>query len=158
MSRTPTCEIRIIGLYFADVAMQDAFILDLPELPVRFMNTDHTHARELLERMVELASNPDAVATDLGLTCRAFLEHNRAHFGREEAAMLATGFPPYAVHKAEHGNALAWLADLASQAESSPTSASLRQAISRELPDWYLRHIQTMDTVTANWIAAHSVD
>lgn len=131
------------------------FELILPELPVRFMNDDHAHARELLIAMVNGAENDLA---GLSSVCRAFYEHNRAHFEREEAAMLATGFPPMAVHKAEHGQALDWLESLARQAESGAESQSLRQAISIDLPAWYLRHIQTMDAVTANWISAHSTD
>jgi hemerythrin len=122
------------------------------------MNQDHEHARELLETMVELAGNPDADAAELGRVCRAFYEHNREHFGREEAAMQATGFPPLHVHQSEHGHALNWLDSLARQAEAGPAGEALRRAIVEELPAWYLRHIQTMDAVTANWIAAHSAD
>jgi hemerythrin len=122
------------------------------------MNQDHEHARSLLERMIALVTGPDAGDGELGRTCRAFHEHNREHFGREEAAMQATGFPPFPVHRSEHISALEWLAQLAAQAEADPASSSLRQAISEELPAWYMRHIQTMDAVTANWIAAHSAD
>lgn len=132
--------------------------LTLPQLPVAFMNEDHEHARQLLERMMALLSEPGAEIGQLGKTCRAFLEHNREHFGREESAMQATGFPPYPVHQSEHSNALGWLERLAVQAEADPDSESLRRAILEELPAWYLRHIQTMDAVTANWIDAHSTD
>lgn len=130
--------------------------ITLPQLPVSFMNEDHEHARHMLERMMALLSEPGTDAGELGKACRAFLEHNREHFGREEAAMQATGFPPYPVHQSEHTNALSWLERLAVQAETAPESESLRRAILDELPAWYLRHIQTMDAVTANWIDAHS--
>ncbi len=119
------------------------------------MNEDHEHARQLLERMMTLVSEPGTDNGELGKTCRAFHEHNREHFGREEAAMQATGFPPFPVHQSEHINALNWLDSLAGQAEADPGSEALRRAIVEELPAWYLRHIQTMDAVTANWIAAH---
>lgn len=141
-----------------NIIMSTPFQLTLPELPVSFINEDHAHARELLEVMVSLASDPNAPNIDLGKSCRDFFEHNRVHFGREEAAMQATGFPPYRVHKSEHDNALNWLDDLARQAESGPASEALRKTIVVDLPAWYLRHIQTMDTVTANWISAHSAD
>lgn len=119
------------------------------------MNEDHEHARQLLERMMALITEPGADSGELGSTCRAFLQHNREHFGREEAAMQATGFPPYPVHQSEHGNALGWLEHIAALAENQPESDALRRAILDELPAWYLRHIQTMDAVTANWIHAH---
>lgn len=132
-----------------------SFSLTLPVLPVQFMNEDHAHARELLLRMIAQANSGDP---DLSQTCRAFVEHNREHFGREEAAMQATGFPAFQVHKSEHTQALGWLADLAEQAGNGPPGQALCTAISRELPAWYLRHIETMDTVTANWINAHGTD
>jgi hemerythrin len=135
--------------------MSQSLEMSLPDLPIRFMNEDHAHARELMDAMV---TGVESGATDLSALCRAFYEHNREHFGREEAAMQATGFPPYDMHKSEHARALDWLDTLAKQAESDPVSPALHQAICVELPDWYLRHIQTMDTVTASWIAAHSAD
>jgi hemerythrin len=116
--------------------MANQLQLNLPQLPVSFMNQDHEHARELLETMVRLVSAPESDAAELGRACRVFYEHNRDHFGREEAAMQATGFPPYAVHKTEHGNALNWLDDLAGQAERGPASDALRHAIVEELPAW----------------------
>jgi len=143
------------ALFPAPIATPMSFELILPELPVRFMNDDHAHARELLIAMVEGAGHD---AADLGSVCRAFYEHNRAHFAREEAAMQATGFPPISIHKAEHRQALDWLESLVSQAESGPVSQALRQSITIDLPAWYLRHIQTMDAVTANWISAHGAD
>lgn len=69
--------------------------------------------------------------------------------------MRATGFPPYGIHKHEHDRVLAWLDDLAGRIESGTDDASVRQAIEQEIPDWLIRHIQTMDAVTATWLAAH---
>ncbi len=127
--------------------------MELPSLPVPFMNQDHDHARQLLETMLVLLDQAPANQAELARVCREFVEHNRAHFAREEAAMKETAFPPYPVHKAEHEHALGYLDQLAREVENGPPSPAWLQAIRLDLPDWYLRHIQTMDSVTARWIA-----
>jgi hemerythrin len=130
--------------------------ISLPLLPVAFMNEDHAHAETLWKAMrVALACYPTQIEP-LASACRAFLEHNRDHFGREEAAMLQTSFPPYPVHKAEHDRVLAQLEELVTTADSGMADASLQRAIEQEIPSWLLQHVQSMDTITARWIAAHT--
>lgn len=129
--------------------------IQVPTLPIAFMNDDHVHAAEQLEAMqtalVTYTENPGRLV----LACREFLDHNRAHFAREEAAMQAAGFPPYPVHKQEHEQVLAWLENLTGALETGVALETARQAVEQEIPGWFLRHIQTMDSVTANWLAAH---
>lgn len=130
--------------------------LDLPKLPVDFMNDDHAHAEDLWRAMrVALADYPSRTEP-LAAACRAFLDHNRAHFGREEAAMQASAFPPYPVHKAEHDRVLTTLEELAKAASSGADPESLRRAIELDIPTWLVQHVQSMDLVTARWIAART--
>ncbi|MFA5081459.1 MAG: hemerythrin family protein [Hydrogenophilaceae bacterium] len=130
--------------------------MEIPRLPVNFMNEDHDHAAEQLETM--LATLPVYAENHamLAQACRAFLDHNREHFAREEEAMRVTGFPPYTVHKGEHDRALAWLDDLTNSiASGGPDSDTVRQVIEHDIPAWFIQHIQTMDWATANWISSH---
>ncbi|NTV94009.1 MAG: hemerythrin family protein [Thiobacillus sp.] len=120
------------------------------------MNDDHDHAAEQLEAMLAALPAYPADGATLAQACRAFLDHNREHFGREEVAMQATGFPPYPVHKNEHERALDWLAGLtAGIAAGSADPAMVVRVIGQEIPAWFIQHIQTMDWATANWIASH---
>lgn len=130
--------------------------IDLPQLPIAFMNDDHAHAKTLWRAMVAALADYPAQGKPLAAACRAFLEHNRAHFGREEEAMRQHAFPPYPVHKAEHDRVLVMLAELAASAESGTDSESLRRAIEQDIPVWLVQHVQSMDTITARWIAAHA--
>lgn len=130
--------------------------IDVPILPVAFMNDDHVHAAEQLDAMLaalaSYAENPGLLAR----ASREFLDHNREHFAREEVAMQAAGFPPYPVHKQEHEQVLAWLENLTNAMEGGIEPATARRAVEEEIPAWFLRHIQTMDSVTANWLAARA--
>lgn len=130
--------------------------LEIPRLPVDFMNADHDHAARQLDALyTALPAYPDDAAA-LALACRTFAEHSREHFAREEAAMLASGFPPYPVHRQEHERVLAWLAELTEGiATGSADPAAVALAVNHDIPVWLIQHIQTMDWATANWIASH---
>jgi hemerythrin len=130
--------------------------IDVPHLPIDFMNDDHLHAAVQLDAMQTALTSYTENPWLLAQACREFLDHNRAHFAREEAAMKAAGFPPYPVHKHEHDQVLAWLENLTSALAEGIEPETARQTIKEEIPAWFLRHIQTMDSVTANWLAAQS--
>lgn len=127
--------------------------LELPQLPVAFMNADHAHAVEQWQDMRgaldEYPQNPERLLAD----CEAFLAHNRAHFAREEEAMRASGFPPYPVHKQEHERVLAWLEQLIPRVAARAAKNDIEGEIENAIPEWLLQHVQTMDAVTAGWIA-----
>lgn len=137
--------------------MPPATHLELPELPVPFMNADHAHAAEQWQAMLAALDDYPANPERLLDACAAFLQHNREHFQREEAAMRASGFPPYAVHKQEHERVLGWLEGLLASIRAGADDARLRDAIQRELGDWLRQHVQTMDRVTSLWIESHPV-
>lgn len=133
----------------------DPMAIEIPQLPVAFMNEDHRHAAEQLEAMQFALEGYSADRLPLVTTSREFLQHNREHFGREELAMQASGFPPYAVHKGEHERVLAWLDQLVASIEAGVPESTLRQAILQDIPTWFHQHILTMDRATAAWLASH---
>ena len=128
--------------------------INLPKLPIAFMNEDHAHAKSLWRSMQAAMADYPAQAAPLAAACHAFLEHNRAHFAREEAIMQEYAFPPYAIHKAEHDRILIRLAEIASLADAGGSVEELKAAINFEVPNWLVQHVQSMDTVTARWIAS----
>ena len=68
--------------------------------------------------------------------------------------MIEGGFPPYPMHQGEHERQLARVAVVQQHWENSSDVESLRDFVQRELPEWVLNHILTMDTVTAQYLAA----
>jgi hemerythrin len=127
--------------------------LELPELPVAFMNVDHAHAveqwRDMRSALDEYPENPER----LFAACEAFVAHNRAHFAREEEAMRASGFPPYPVHKEEHERVLDWLEQLLRQIAERAPKNDIVDEIEKAIPEWLVQHVLSMDTVTARWLA-----
>lgn len=128
--------------------------IEIPQLPVAFMNEDHRHAADQIETMKAVMASYGHSREPLATACHAFLEHNREHFAREEAAMLATGFPAYPIHKGEHERVLLWLTGLAADIAAGHDIEALAQAIANDIPGWFVQHIQTMDRATAAWISA----
>lgn len=126
--------------------------IEIAKLPVAFMNDDHAQAAAELETLQALAVTADRDA--LAAATRQFLLHNQQHFAREEAAMQATAFPAYLVHKAEHDRVLEWLGGLVAMLDAGRDDTALRQVVLDEIPAWLGRHIETMDRVTAGWITA----
>lgn len=127
--------------------------LQLPRLPVAFMNEDHTHALAQWQAMREALQDYPEQPERLLAACEAFVDHNRAHFAREEDAMRASGFPPYPIHKQEHGRVLAWLEQLLQEITEHAPANGIRETIEAAIPEWLAQHVQAMDTVTAKWIA-----
>lgn len=129
--------------------------LELPRLAVAFMNEDHAHAARQWETMLNALEDYPTSGNGLLVASEDFLRHSREHFNREEEAMRASGFPPYEVHKQEHDRVLAWLETLVAGIRAGMDQAELRVTIQRDVAEWLVRHVQTMDQVTALWIDSH---
>ena len=125
----------------------------IPLVAVEFMNSDHHEAVDLaniLEAHLE-AEAVDEAAVETAL--RAFLDHTREHFGREEEEMRRTQFPVYAVHKGEHDRVLEDMEVVHGDWVAGKDAQSLLVWVRGPLPEWLVEHIQTMDTITAQFIA-----
>jgi hemerythrin len=132
-----------------------AMPFDIPVLPVAFMNDDHALAASQLDTMQSALALYGSDRAPLANACREFLQHSREHFAREEAMMQETGFPPFAIHKSEHDRVLAWLEALTQAIEAGSDTSAVSAAVMHDIPDWFVRHIRSMDNATAAWAAAH---
>jgi len=129
----------------------------IPVIAVAAMNDVHQHEARLLNsllaRLHRCAAEGGSWA-DLDGPLEELLRHMKTHFAAEEARMLAEGFAPYPVHKAEHDRMLVRAADAAGAWRERRDSAALQAFLERTLPDWLLQHISTMDAVTAQYLHA----
>lgn len=128
----------------------------VPLVAVDFMNSDHHEAVDLmnvLEAHLDVdEGSVDAPAVETAL--RAFLDHTREHFGREEQEMQRTRFPVYAVHKGEHDSVLEDMEGVYGTWVEGQDAQKLLTWVRGPLPEWLVEHIQTMDTITAQFIAS----
>jgi hemerythrin len=127
----------------------------LPRLTVRFMNEDHAEEARLLNAAGDAVdahragkTGPEAVTAAL----EALYVHTRAHFSREEKAMLDASFPAYSFHQAEHVRILGELDEAERGFRETKDGAALAQYLGT-LPEILGQHIQSMDGVTARYVS-----
>jgi hemerythrin len=127
----------------------------LPRLAVPFMNEDHAEEARLLNAAADQAeafgagrSSADQVAAAL----ESLYQHTRMHFTREETAMVEASFPAYSFHQAEHVRILGELGEAERRFREAKEAAPLLSYLG-SLPPWLGKHIQSMDAVTARYVA-----
>jgi hemerythrin len=129
----------------------------IPQVPLDFVNADHREEARLLNAVAEAVDALDAgraaAATALE-SLAALRDHTAAHFGREDDAMRRTGFPAFPVHHAEHVRVLAELDDEIRRFAATGDVARLRAWVLGDVPEWFRNHIETMDLVTARFVAS----
>lgn len=128
-------------------------MLDYPRVALDFMNRDHAEFVALRGQLLELLSAPSPDAR-VDMLLENLLEHTHRHFAEEERLMQENCFPPYPVHKGEHDNVLA---DMAARVESwklGHDAVVLREWLDRDVGDWFVAHVGSMDLVTAGFIKA----
>ncbi|HEY6004840.1 MAG TPA: hemerythrin family protein [Anaeromyxobacter sp.] len=129
----------------------------IPQVAVDFVNADHRREGQLLNELAEAVEDHRAgrcPASAVSSRWDALFVHTREHFGREEAAMQRTGFPPYPVHKFEHDRVLEQMKAEGEHFRTSGDADRLWKYVSTDVPSWFVEHIETMDTVTAQFIAS----
>ena len=132
----------------------------LPQVAVAFMNEDHREEARLLNAVTAALTavcDGRGGRAEVTRTWRALEQHTRAHFAREERAMIQTNFPPFEVHRAEHELVLAAMEAELRAFEEGGEAERLTRYVDSAMPDWLHRHIETMDFVTARYLAAHGV-
>lgn len=75
-------------------------------------------------------------------------QHLREHLERENALMERTGFFAIEVHKGEHDRVLAETAAMQAKLDAGDI-ATVRAYVTDALPNWFLNHLESMDTMTA---------
>ncbi len=126
---------------------------NIPLVSIEFMN--HTHQEEvaLVNTLMEQLQtgqeniNPDEISELLN----QWLSHTEAHFQRENELMVEIGFPPYLVHSGEHENALNVMRAVIDGWQQSGDMQQLSDYVFKQWPEWFMAHVNSMDTVTANF-------
>ena len=129
-------------------------IKKIPQVAMAFMNETHAEdvaiINDLYALILAYEKEPNAEnKKPLDAKYEEWLLHTIEHFRVEEEQMRSLGFPPFAMHKGEHDNALAQMDTRFRAWQESQNIAALKTYIGVELPQWLSNHIATMDTVTA---------
>jgi hemerythrin len=127
-------------------------MLDYPQVALDFMNRDHAEFVVMREKLLRLIS-AQTPEIDVDTLLDDLLTHTRHHFAEEERLMLATRFPPYAMHKAEHESVLTEMSTRIERWKKEREPEALREWLAHTVGDWFVTHVGTMDLVTAGFIA-----
>ncbi len=129
----------------------------IPQVPLDFVNADHREEGRLLNEVADAVAALSAGTGDAAAVFRtldALRDHTAAHFGREDDAMRRTLFPAFPVHHAEHVRVLAELDDEIRRFRETGDVARLTAWVLGDVPAWFVNHIETMDLVTARFVAS----
>lgn len=127
--------------------------MDYPQVALTFMNRDHAEFVALRDSLLgQLDAQSPAAAVDVSLD--ELLNHTRHHFAEEERLMREVNFPPFPVHKGEHDAVLKDMATRVEDWNQDRDAERLRVWLDKDVGDWFVNHVSTMDFVTAHFIAA----
>lgn len=125
----------------------------IPLVAIDFMNKTHQEEIALvncLMQQLQGASN-EGHFSEISESLKRWLTHTEAHFQRENELMLEIDFPPYLVHSGEHENALRLMRTVINAWEENKNLAQLSDYVVSQWPEWFMAHVNSMDTVTANF-------
>ena len=126
--------------------------MDCPQVPLDFMNRDHKEFIAQRDKLLGLLYSYAPVDV-LDSALDELLEHTRQHFAEEDRQMIEKRFPPYLAHKTEHERALGYMATHIAAWKQCRETEVLTVWLRDALADWLIDHINTMDFVTAFFIA-----
>ena len=123
---------------------------DLPMLAIPSMNDTHLEEMLIINRLYSAVedSNVEAVASLLA----ELLAHTTVHFADEERMMQEANFPAYSPHKSEHDRHINELKSLINYFDKNKDTKAIYAYVEGNLKAWVVHHIQTMDTVTAQFL------
>ncbi len=127
----------------------------LPHLAVPFMNEDHAEEARLVNAVgdeVESFRAGRSSRAQVTAAMEALYLHTRAHFSREEAAMAEASFPAQSFHQAEHVRLLGEMGEAERKFREAGGADELAAYVTA-IPALLAQHIETMDTVTARYVA-----
>ena len=137
----------------------DTVVLKVDEIPraaVDSMNRTHEEEVELVNALGRLVQEAVAGRMDVAAIDRAFeawINHTEAHFNRENRLMEEYGFPPYPMHAQEHATVLEEIRNLCSRWKETRELEPLREFVLERWPQWFTLHVNTMDTITAQFLS-----
>jgi len=125
---------------------------DYPSLAIGFMNDEHA-------TFVDLINEAGDALTMGRFSVQHFkrlVQHCQEHFAHEEREMQRTQFRHFQAHKHEHDRVLTEMLALLANYEQDESVGPLLDYVQDTLPDWFVRHLNSMDRVTAGHLARHS--
>ena len=107
-----------------------------------FQDDDHEEAVAVMNALQACSE------ADLPVLFKQLFDHTKAHLAREDELMDRIGFFAAEVHKGEHVRVLAEMQAFQDKLDAGDIAA-VRTYVEKTVPDWFLNHLESMDTATA---------
>ena len=122
----------------------------LPMVDTISMNDTHFETLLLINKLSTAIQSADVDAVNE--VFKELIEHTEEHCKHEEEMMVEKKFPPYLAHKEEHDLALDDMRKASSDFAETKDMEAAEKYIELNLAPWFLRHTETMDTVTSMFL------
>ncbi len=131
--------------------MSESFV-EIPLVDLEFMNQDHGNMIEQINALCDLLEAEPTEQMAITQAMQQLLNHCQEHFAREESLMQQYHFPALGCHLRDHNQLLADIEQHITVWQQQSTITELNHFIQHTLMDWLARHVNTMDTIAAQFI------
>lgn len=128
----------------------------LPMVAIPSMNDTHLEEMIIIDKLDTAITNSDVDA--IAKLISELLEHTTIHFANEETIMLDAQYPDYQAHKSEHDRHLQELGSLVNYFARTREPKAIYAYSKGNLTPWRIHHIQTMDTMMAEYSTGKNSD
>lgn len=114
------------------------------------MNEVHKTEIEILEKLYASVLEKDTSAISINL--EVFFNDVKQHFEGEEKKMIENKFPMIMKHKMAHLNAIMDFTKAKKDWEQNNNPENLQDYLENVFKPWLVKHLQSMDSVTAEFL------
>ena len=109
---------------------------------IGFQDEDHEQAVTLMNAVQTCTDE------ELPALFKQLFDHTREHLERENELMERINFFAIDMHKGEHDRVLAEMQDFQDKLDAGDIAA-VRHYVQETVPNWFIEHLNSMDTATA---------
>ncbi len=129
----------------------------LPTVSFEPMNRIHDEEVQLIDRLLGLLEER-AENHAITESVEKLLEHMRMHFDFEEERLKQAGFPMLDIHRSDHHRIMGETRMAYMNWRNFKDREGLRDFIEEDFIEWLHLHIQAMDSVAADFLAARGAE
>ena len=129
---------------------------EIPDVALKEMNEIHRTEVDILNKLykaIDAYEEGKASAEVIDVLLEEFIKDVQEHFSFEQQLMEKYNFFAYPIHRAEHDRVLHELKSIQKIWKDEREIDVLKNYLEKNFVPWIINHVQTMDTVTAQYLS-----
>ncbi len=129
---------------------------EIPDVALKEMNEIHRTEVDILNKLykaIDAYEEGKASAEVIDVLLEEFIKDVQEHFSFEQQLMEKYNFFAYPIHRAEHDRVLHELKSIQKIWKDERDIDVLKNYLEKNFVPWIINHVQTMDTVTAQYLS-----